>query len=123
MQTLLFTEKTDVWSFGVFCYEVFTDGQTPYAGIRNADLMDQLKWGYRLPPVPSVPRRIYGLCRSCWEKKATERWSFQKMEKGLKDILKDIEYTQISSAPLTLQEGKKAKTAGIYKKSRLYTPR
>ena len=80
MQSLYFNEKTDVWSFGVTCYEVFADGKTLYAGIRNADLMDQLKWGYRLPPVRSMPRRVYNLCRTSWEKKQEERWKFERFE-------------------------------------------
>ena len=90
LQSLYFNEKTDVWSFGVTCYEVFAGGKTLYAGIRNADLMDQLKWGYRLPPVPSMPRRVYNLCRSSWEKKQEVRWNFDQLEKAFKTLADEL---------------------------------
>ena len=78
-QSGFFNEKSEVWAFGVTGYEVFTDGQTPYAGIRNNDLLNQLKWGYRLPQTLSIPRRIYSIFRSCWERKQVQRFSFQEV--------------------------------------------
>lgn len=30
-----YTEKSDVWAFGVLCYEVFTAAVTPYEGMNN----------------------------------------------------------------------------------------
>ncbi|GBN33541.1 Fibroblast growth factor receptor 2, partial [Araneus ventricosus] len=43
-----FNTFTDVWSFGVFMWEVFKLGKEPYPEIRNADILQFLKLGYRL---------------------------------------------------------------------------
>ena len=36
------------WSFGVTCWEVFTCGGVPYAGIRAVSILNELRRGYRL---------------------------------------------------------------------------
>lgn len=35
--TLYFTPKTDVYSYGVMCYEIFSDGEEPWEGITNTE--------------------------------------------------------------------------------------
>ncbi|CAJ0929814.1 unnamed protein product, partial [Mesorhabditis belari] len=39
----VFTEKTDVWSFGVFLYELFTYGAVPYIGVDPELMLSHLK--------------------------------------------------------------------------------
>ena len=36
------------WAFGVTCWEVFTCGRVPYAGIPAMSLLNQLHNGHRL---------------------------------------------------------------------------
>jgi len=36
------------WSYGVTCWEVFSLGRLPYAGIENQYIIRTLKNGYRL---------------------------------------------------------------------------
>lgn len=42
------TIKSDVWAFGVTCYEIITFGKTPYAEFSNADVREKVLGGYRL---------------------------------------------------------------------------
>ncbi|CAI8015841.1 Tyrosine-protein kinase transforming protein SEA [Geodia barretti] len=44
----IFSEKTDVWSFGVTCWEVFTLGKGPYPGVDPFSLLRHLERGERL---------------------------------------------------------------------------
>jgi anaplastic lymphoma kinase len=44
----IFTSKTDVWSFGVLLWEVFSLGLMPYTGLLNRDVMQLVAGGGRL---------------------------------------------------------------------------
>ena len=46
-----FTHKSDVWSFGVTCWEIFTFGQRPYETVRAREVPELLEKGERLPQV------------------------------------------------------------------------
>jgi serine/threonine protein kinase len=48
LQDWISNEKTDVWSFGVACWEVFTFGITPYPGVSNYDILQFLMGGERM---------------------------------------------------------------------------
>jgi len=44
-----FTTKSDVWSFGVTVWEIFSCGRTPYADLSTFEIVDLLRNGYKLP--------------------------------------------------------------------------
>lgn len=44
----IFNEKSDVWSFAVFMWEIFSEQILPYADISDGNLLDKLKAGKRL---------------------------------------------------------------------------
>ena len=41
----LFTTKSDVWSFGVCLWELFSRGETPYFSMTNSEAMDKILQG------------------------------------------------------------------------------
>jgi serine/threonine protein kinase len=43
-----FSSKSDVWSFGVLCWEVFSKGLIPYAGLKNIEVVNLLESGQTL---------------------------------------------------------------------------
>lgn len=44
----VYTSKSDVWAFGVLCWELITLGASPYPGIPVQSLYHLLKSGYRM---------------------------------------------------------------------------
>lgn len=44
-----FTCASDVWSFGIVCWEIMTLGERPYWTWSNQDVIKAVEQGYRLP--------------------------------------------------------------------------
>jgi ephrin-B len=61
-----FSSASDVWSFGVLLYEIWSVGQRPFGSISNDEMMYKVESGYRLPPPPRCPRPLYQLMIDCW---------------------------------------------------------
>nr|XP_051685083.1 tyrosine-protein kinase Srms isoform X1 [Oryctolagus cuniculus] len=72
----IFSQKSDVWSFGVLLYEVFAYGQCPYEGMTNQETLQQLARGYRLPRPAACPAEVYLLMLGCWRDGPEERPAF-----------------------------------------------
>lgn len=71
------TTQSDVWSYGVVLYEIFTIGGKPYPDIKGHSLPYMLKDGYRMPKPSHLDDEIYALMSECWEKEANDRPTFE----------------------------------------------
>ena len=61
-----FSEQSDVWSFGVLMYEIWTHAETPYNDMSNQRVWTEVLGGYRLPCPPECTEETYLLMRQCW---------------------------------------------------------
>uniref|UniRef100_A0A8C3Q4I8 Uncharacterized protein n=1 Tax=Geospiza parvula TaxID=87175 RepID=A0A8C3Q4I8_GEOPR len=61
-----YSSKSDVWSFGVLMWEVFTEGKMPFETKSNAEVVREISQGNRLyrPHLASHP--VYKVMYSCW---------------------------------------------------------
>jgi len=83
----VFTHSTDVWSFGVLLWEVFTLGGSPYPGIKTAHLVQFLKAGNRLEHPQFASPLLYRLMRDCWEEEPLDRPRFRLLLEDLERML------------------------------------
>ena len=74
-----FDQATDVWSFGVFMWEIFSYAQTPFTDIHAKRVPRALKQGVRLPN-PGCSEDVYKLMLNCWEKLPEDRHTFKTIK-------------------------------------------
>ncbi len=55
----VYSAASDVWSFGVLCWEVLSHGERPYASISNEGVVTAVKRGHRLPSPAGCPDDMY----------------------------------------------------------------
>ncbi|XP_072591427.1 tyrosine-protein kinase Srms isoform X2 [Vulpes vulpes] len=79
----IYSPKSDVWSFGVLLYEVFTHGQCPYEGLSNHEALQQVTRGYRLPRPAACPAEVYALMLDCWKGSPARRPAFATLQDRL----------------------------------------
>ncbi|XP_055784468.1 vascular endothelial growth factor receptor 1-like isoform X1 [Salvelinus fontinalis] len=84
----VFTTQSDVWSYGVLLWEIFSLGASPYPGLNiDEEFCHQLKEGTRMrSPEYSTPE-IYSTMLACWEANPSDRPTFTGLVETLGDLL------------------------------------
>uniref|UniRef100_A0A0N5AE99 receptor protein-tyrosine kinase n=1 Tax=Syphacia muris TaxID=451379 RepID=A0A0N5AE99_9BILA len=62
-----YTVQSDVWSYGVVLWEIFSLGQPPYPNIQGDNIPRHIKSGNRLQQPEMAPNEIYSLMEQCWD--------------------------------------------------------
>ncbi|KAH3716751.1 tyrosine-protein kinase CSK-like [Dreissena polymorpha] len=76
-------EKSDVWSYGVVLWELFSMGETPFDNVKSRDLPDRLKKNIRLQKPERCDNVWYGVMTKCWAYQPKERPTFTAVRKEL----------------------------------------
>nr|KAG5709599.1 hypothetical protein BaRGS_001649 [Batillaria attramentaria] len=93
-----YTTQSDVWSFGVVLWEVFTLGGTPYSSTDTQQLFTYLKDGYRLKRPRLCDQTTYAMMLQCWNENPERRPSFSELCGRLQRMLEDSQvYMNIST--------------------------
>ncbi|XP_043201664.1 tyrosine-protein kinase transmembrane receptor ROR2-like isoform X2 [Amphibalanus amphitrite] len=79
-----FTTESDVWSFGVLLWEIFSYGLQPFYGYTNAEVMEMVRCHRLLPCPEDCPSIIYALMVECWNETAHRRPTFSELHVRLR---------------------------------------
>ena len=79
-----FTEKSDVWAFGITMWELFTLAkEEPYPNLSDEDVVeDAIKGEHRqlLSRPAACPKPVYKIMQRCWAFDTNQRASFQELD-------------------------------------------
>ncbi|GMS80509.1 hypothetical protein PENTCL1PPCAC_2684 [Pristionchus entomophagus] len=74
-----FTHKSDVWSYGIVLFEMYSLGESPFSDIDPSELVNYLLGGGR-PPRPLIScDKIYEVMTRCWSEDPDERPTFREL--------------------------------------------
>ena len=71
-----FSTKSDVWSYGITLWEIFSLGAIPYGNLSFSQVIMYLMLGTRLACPPGCPNDMYNIMLRCWAANAADRPSF-----------------------------------------------
>ncbi|XP_028815749.1 vascular endothelial growth factor receptor 3 isoform X2 [Denticeps clupeoides] len=98
----VYTSQSDVWSFGVLLWEIFSLGASPYPGVQiDEDFCKRLKDGTRMRAPEYASPEIYGIMLACWQGEPRERPTFPALVEILGDLLQD---NSLPDIPLNMSQ-------------------
>ncbi|XP_076018731.1 fibroblast growth factor receptor 2 isoform X3 [Genypterus blacodes] len=98
----VYTHQSDVWSFGVLMWEIFTLGGSPYPGIPVEELFKLLKEGHRMDKPGNCTNELYMMMKDCWHAISSQRPTFKQLVEDLDRILTlstNEEYLDLCAPP------------------------
>ncbi|KAK9880670.1 hypothetical protein WA026_011907 [Henosepilachna vigintioctopunctata] len=90
-----FTTESDVWSYGVVLWEIYSYGLQPYYGFNNQEVINMIRSRKLLPCPEACPSHCYSLMIECWAELAIRRPNFSE----LSHRLKVWKHSTVSNAP------------------------
>ncbi|PVD18899.1 hypothetical protein C0Q70_21457 [Pomacea canaliculata] len=80
-----FSHASDVWSFGVTLWEMFSFGESPYGDKKGVEVVDFIERGKRLPQPEKCPDTVYKQMLRCWQAKPEHRPTFRELNQHFEE--------------------------------------
>ncbi|XP_034399229.1 macrophage colony-stimulating factor 1 receptor [Cyclopterus lumpus] len=84
----VYTVQSDVWSYGILLWEIFSLGKSPYPSVAvDSRFYKMVKHGYQMCQPNFAPAEIYTIMKMCWNLEPTERPTFSKISQMIERLL------------------------------------
>ena len=88
----IFSSQSDVWSYGIVMWELFSLARTPYPGVQADEAFARkLESGYRMSKPPFSTDDLYKVMKDCWLSEPELRPTFTELAERMGEELKDGE--------------------------------
>ncbi|KAM9723744.1 high affinity nerve growth factor receptor [Menidia menidia] len=84
-----FTTESDIWSFGVVLWEIFTYGKQPWYQLSNSEAIECITQGRELERPRTCPKEVYDLMQGCWQREPQQRMVIKDIHSRLLALVKN----------------------------------
>jgi serine/threonine protein kinase len=86
----LFSEASEVWSFGVSLWEICTKGCFPYSSLSDAEVLKAIQSEDYLKCPEGCDDKVYQIMLQCWTKDRTSRPTFTMLTRKLEECMCEL---------------------------------
>ncbi|XP_072368778.1 macrophage colony-stimulating factor 1 receptor-like [Scyliorhinus torazame] len=80
----VYTVQSDVWSYGILLWEIFSLGSSPYPGVPvDTKFYKSIRSGFQMDRPGSATPELYDIMTRCWNLEPTDRPTFDQIVKLL----------------------------------------
>ncbi|KAK2815287.1 hypothetical protein Q7C36_023553 [Tachysurus vachellii] len=84
-----FTTESDIWSFGVVLWEIFTYGKQPWYQLSNSEAIECITQGRELERPRTCPKEVHQLMQGCWQREPQQRLVIKEVYNRLVALVKN----------------------------------
>ncbi|XP_077402898.1 macrophage colony-stimulating factor 1 receptor 2 isoform X2 [Vanacampus margaritifer] len=96
----VYTVQSDVWSYGVLLWEIFSLGKSPYPNVAvDTKFYKMIKDGCHMDRPDFAPPQMYQLMTSCWSLEPTDRPTFKMISRLMERLLPSAKKAGQSEQP------------------------
>lgn len=86
----VYTFESDVWSYGIFLWELFSLGSSPYPGMPvDFKFYKMIKEGFRMLSPEHAPAEMYDIMKTCWDADPLKRPTFKQIVQLIEKQISD----------------------------------
>ncbi|XP_043559073.1 mast/stem cell growth factor receptor Kit-like [Chiloscyllium plagiosum] len=95
----VYTVQSDVWSYGILLWEIFSLGSSPYPGIPvDSRFYKLIRSGFQMDRPSSATPELYDIMTKCWNLEPTDRPTFDQIVKLInkqRSVFTEQDYTNL----------------------------